>query len=163
MDTPQNADLGCKNASFRNSFIACSHYIAHQDRKTYRRDSVVIYPNVDVENFQIGQQDGDFYITASRIVPSASRISLHRQRVQTDAFAKTGCYWRRPLVERVYCDRAFECPGSGYQPDDVLRDHLMRARAFVSRQKRISELLLWKRKPVGRRSSHLDGVELPRR
>jgi glycosyltransferase involved in cell wall biosynthesis len=24
---------------------------------------------VDVENFQIGQQDGDFYITASRIVP----------------------------------------------------------------------------------------------
>src|ERR1700690_646978 len=52
-----------------DAFIACSHYIARRIKKIYRRESVVIYPNVDVENFQIGQQDGDFYVTASRIVP----------------------------------------------------------------------------------------------
>jgi glycosyltransferase involved in cell wall biosynthesis len=52
-----------------DAFIACSHYIARRIKKTYRRDSVVIYPNVDVEEFAVGQQDGDFYVTASRIVP----------------------------------------------------------------------------------------------
>jgi hypothetical protein len=36
-------------------------------RKAYRRDATVFYPNVDIDKFTLGQQDGDFYLTASRL------------------------------------------------------------------------------------------------
>jgi glycosyltransferase involved in cell wall biosynthesis len=113
-----------------DSFIACSHYIARRIAKTYRRDSSVIYPNVDVEKFHLGQQDGDFYITASRIVPY-KKIPLI-----IDAFGKMPS--RRlvvigagPLLKECIAMAPPNVKILGYQPDDVLRANLMKARAFI--------------------------------
>jgi glycosyltransferase involved in cell wall biosynthesis len=113
-----------------DSFIACSEYIARRIAKTYRRHASVIYPNVDVEKFQLGQQDGGFYITASRIVPY-KQIPLI-----IDAFRKMPS---RELIVIGAGPLLGECIASappnvkilGYQPDDVLRANLMRARAFI--------------------------------
>jgi glycosyltransferase involved in cell wall biosynthesis len=113
-----------------DAFIACSHYIARRIRKVYRRDSVVIYPNVDVENFQIGQQDGDFYITASRIVPY-KHIPLIINAFKQMPSRKLIVIGAGPLLKECIATAPPNVKVLGYQPDDVLRDHLMRARAFI--------------------------------
>ena len=50
-------------------FIANSNYIAKRIKKTYNRDSTVIYPPVDIKKFELKKEKDDFYFTASRMVP----------------------------------------------------------------------------------------------
>lgn len=51
-------------------FIANSENVAKRIRKTYRRETEVIYPPIDVVDFKPGkEQRSDFYVTASRMVP----------------------------------------------------------------------------------------------
>lgn len=52
-----------------DQFVANSQFIRRRIRKVYRRDAAVIHPPVDVEGFRLGGQKGDFYLTASRLVP----------------------------------------------------------------------------------------------
>jgi glycosyltransferase involved in cell wall biosynthesis len=113
-----------------DAFIACSHYIARRIRKIYRRDSVVIYPNVDVESFQVGQQDGDFYVTASRIVPY-KHIPLIINAFKQMPSRKLIVIGAGPLLNECIATAPSNVKVLGYQPDDVLRDYLKRARAFI--------------------------------
>jgi glycosyltransferase involved in cell wall biosynthesis len=53
-----------------DEFIAISHFISKRIKKTYGRESVVIYPSVDTLKFlprSVGKKD--FYVTCSRMVP----------------------------------------------------------------------------------------------
>lgn len=50
-------------------FIANSNYIAKRIKKIYNRDSVVIYPPVNVDEFEFQEKKEDYYLTASRMVP----------------------------------------------------------------------------------------------
>jgi len=50
-------------------FMANSDFIRRRILKCYRRDAKVVYPPVDIERFQLGQNRGDYYFTASRMVP----------------------------------------------------------------------------------------------
>ena len=113
-----------------DAFIACSHYIARRIKKTYRRDSVVIYPNVDVEKFAVGQQNGDFYVTASRIVPY-KQIPLIIEAFRQMPSRKLIVIGSGPLLRRCLDRSPPNVIVLGYQPDAVLREHLMRARAFI--------------------------------
>ena len=55
--------------------IANSNYIANRIKKVYRRDSIVIYPPVDINKFLLEVNKEDYYITASRLVPY-KKVSL---------------------------------------------------------------------------------------
>ncbi len=119
-----------RTANGVDSFIAISQFIARRIWKTYRRDSVVIYPPVDVEAFFPAEAKEDFYITASRMVPY-KRIDLI-----VDAFAAMP---DRTLVVIGDGPEAPKIRGRapanvrllGHQSLPALRDHLQRARAFV--------------------------------
>jgi len=50
-------------------FIANSKYIAHQIKKYYNRESVVIYPPVEVDNYSISKNIKDYYVLVSRLRP----------------------------------------------------------------------------------------------
>jgi glycosyltransferase involved in cell wall biosynthesis len=50
-------------------FIANSNFVAKRIKKTYKRDSIVIYPPVDINKFTLHTKKEDFYITVSRLVP----------------------------------------------------------------------------------------------
>jgi glycosyltransferase involved in cell wall biosynthesis len=113
-----------------DSFIACSHYIARRIAKVYRRDSAVIYPNVDVDSFQVGQQEGDFYVTASRIVPY-KKIPLIVSAFKQMPSRKLIVIGDGPLLSECIALASPNVKVLGYQPDDVLLAHLMRARAFI--------------------------------
>ena len=60
-----------RTANGVDSFIAISGFIARRIRRVYGRESTVIYPPVDVASFDISDTStrGDFYLTASRMVP----------------------------------------------------------------------------------------------
>jgi glycosyltransferase involved in cell wall biosynthesis len=113
-----------------DTFIACSHYIGRRISKIYRRESTVIYPNVDVDKFKLGQQDGDFYFTASRIVPY-KKISLIINAFRQMPLRKLVVVGDGPLLQECIAMAPPNVKILGYQPDDVLCAHLMRAQAFI--------------------------------
>ena len=51
-----------------DEFACDSKYVASRIRKYYRRESEVIYPPIDVQSMQMGDQHGDFYIAVGRLV-----------------------------------------------------------------------------------------------
>jgi len=111
-------------------FVANSAYIARRIAKIYRRDARVVYPPVDIEKFQARLDKEDFYFTASRLVPY-KRVDLI-----VEAFAKMP--GRRLIVigDGPEMARVRKLAGPnvillGYQPDEILLDHLQRARAFI--------------------------------
>lgn len=119
-----------RTAAGVDQFAANSQYIARRIRKAYGRESVVIYPPVDVDGFATAGGKDDFYVTASRLVPY-KRVDLVVQ-----AFA--GMRGRRLVVigggpeeARIRAAAPPNVTVLGQQPIDVLRDHLQRARAFV--------------------------------
>ncbi|HCG94240.1 MAG TPA: glycosyl transferase family 1 [Halieaceae bacterium] len=65
-----------RTASGVDYFISISNFIARRVRKTYGRNSTVIYPPVDTDAFLLNSNTrDDFYITCSRMVPY-KRIDL---------------------------------------------------------------------------------------
>jgi len=50
-------------------FVANSDTVRGRIQKYYRRTSDIIYPPVDVENFSISSNIGDYFITGGRLVP----------------------------------------------------------------------------------------------
>ncbi len=111
-------------------FIANSAYIGRRIQKVYNRESTVIYPPVDVESFTLTHQKDDFYLTASRMVP------YKKMDMIVEAFAqmpdkKLVVIGDGPDFQKVKAKAGPNVTMLGYQPFQVLKDHLQRARAFV--------------------------------
>lgn len=113
-----------------NNFVANSHFIARRINKVYGRNADVIYPPVDVNQFQLKVDKDDFYVTASRLVPY-KRVDLI-----VDAFSKMPS---KKLVvigdgvdmEKIKSKAGMNIEILGYQSNDVLHDYMRRAKAFV--------------------------------
>lgn len=58
-----------KSLSRVDFFIANSKFVQDRIKKTYNKDSEVIYPPVKTGSFTLNLQKEDFYLTASRLVP----------------------------------------------------------------------------------------------
>lgn len=50
-------------------FIANSIFVQNRIKKTYKRDSKVIYPSANIDKFTLNETKEDFYLTACRLVP----------------------------------------------------------------------------------------------
>lgn len=113
-----------------DGFVAISDFIARRIWKAYRRESVVIYPPVDVDTFVPGGPKEDYYVTASRLVPY-KRIDLI-----IEAFAATPertliVIGDGPEAPKLRKRAAPNVRLLGRQPLSILVQHLQRARAFV--------------------------------
>lgn len=111
-------------------FIAISHFIARRIRKTYGRESTVIYPPVDLNRFTLGGDRDDFYVTMSRMVPYKSIPMI------VEAFAAMPDRRLVVIGDGPDMDTARRVAGPnvtlmGKQPDAVVVDHLQRAKAFI--------------------------------
>lgn len=119
-----------RTANGIDEFSANSRFIARRIWKVYRRESRIIYPPVDVDSFTVGAERKDFYVTASRMVP------YKKMPLIVEAF--TAMPDKRLIVigdgpEMEKCRRV---AGSnvellGYQPSEVMRDYMQKAKAFV--------------------------------
>lgn len=119
-----------RTANGVDRFVANSQFIARRVTKAYRRSATVVYPPVDVDAFSLVTEKESFYLTASRLVPY-KRIPLI-----IEAFSRMPDKTLVVIGDGPEFDKARTLATSnvrllGYQPSDVLRDHMQRARAFV--------------------------------
>lgn len=111
-------------------FISNSVYIGRRIKKVYRRDSQTIYPNVAVEDFTLQVQKEDFYLTASRMVPY-KKIDLIVKAFTHMPDKKLVVIGDGPQFDKVKDVASPNVTILGYQPFDILRDHMRRAKGFV--------------------------------
>ncbi|MEA5549808.1 glycosyltransferase [Anabaena cylindrica UHCC 0172] len=110
-------------------FIANSQHTARRIWRCYRREAKVIYPPVDIDNCPFSSEKEDFYLIVSRLV-SYKQVSLIVQ-----AFNQL----KRPLVvigtgPEMKNLQAIANPDIqilGWQPDDVVKKYMARAKAFI--------------------------------
>jgi len=119
-----------RTANGVDHFIADSCFVARRIWKVYRREAVVIYPPVDIDLFTLMEQKEDFYLTASRMVPY-KRIDLI-----VEAFSHMPCkrlvvIGTGPEWDKVKAKSGANVELLGYQPSEVLRSYMQRAKAFV--------------------------------
>lgn len=121
-----------RTANGVDEFVANSSYIARRIWKVYRREALVIHPPVDVDSFSVGHRRGDYFLTASRLVPY-KRVDL-----VVEAFAAMphkrlkviGDGPDRAKIERLARGHA-NIELLGYQPLETLREAMQHAKAFV--------------------------------
>lgn len=113
-----------------DQFIAISQFISRRITKAYRRNSTVIYPPVDVSGFAFQAEKEDFYLTTSRMVPY-KKMPMIVQAFAAMPDKRLVVIGEGPEFEKC---RALAGPNVqllGWQPFDVLKSHMQRARAFV--------------------------------
>lgn len=119
-----------RTANGVDEFIGISAFIARRISKAYRRPATVIYPPVDTEAFALRESKDDFYLTASRMVPY-KRIDLIVEAFSAMPSRRLVVIGDGPDFEKVRAKAGPNVTLLGWQPFDVLRDHLQRARAFL--------------------------------
>jgi len=111
-------------------FISNSDYIGRRIKKIYRRDSKTIYPNVDLDSFSLCETKEDFYFTCSRFVPY-KKIDLIVKAFAQMPDKKLFVMGNGPDFKRIQKMASDNIVLLGYQPLDVLKSYLSRAKAFV--------------------------------
>jgi glycosyltransferase involved in cell wall biosynthesis len=111
-------------------FVTNSDMVSRRVRKFYGRDSVRVYPPVDIARFTPGGTKEDFYLTASRLV-SYKRINLIVEAFSRTPHRKLVVIGEGPDFAKISALAGPNVKMLGYQSFEVLRDHMQRARAFV--------------------------------
>ena len=113
-----------------DEFIANSGFIARRIHRVYGRSATVIYPPVDVDAFTLNVAKEDFYLAASRLVPY-KRMDLIVEAFSQMPDKKLVLIGDGPDMEKIRVKAGSNVTIMGYQPFNVLKDHMQRAKAFV--------------------------------
>lgn len=120
----------CRTANGVDHFIANSKFIARRIKKVYGRDADVIYPPVAVDNFEKVTEKGDFYFTASRMVPY-KRMDLIVEAFGEMPDKKLVVIGDGPEINKIKSKARSNIQLLGYQPFSELKKHMQTAKAFV--------------------------------
>lgn len=113
-----------------DSYAAISRHVAARIRKIYGREAAVIYPPVDVDRFDLCREKEDFYVTASRMVPY-KRMDLIVEAFSHMPDKKLFVIGDGPGFAGVKAMAKKNIEILGHQSDEVLKQYLQRARAFI--------------------------------
>lgn len=113
-------------------FLTLSKFISRRIDKAYRRESTIIHPPVYTADFELCTQKDNFYLAASRLVP------YKRLDLIVDAFVQMpdkklvviGDGPEMPKIKKK-ANGAPNIQVMGFQPFEVLKDHMARAKAFI--------------------------------
>ena len=119
-----------RTANGVDEFIAISHFINRRIRKVYRRDSVVVYPPVDVNAFSVEHHKENYYVTASRMVPY-KKIDLIVEAFSGMPSKRLVVIGEGPDFNKIQSKAGPNIELLGYQGFESLRNYLQKARAFI--------------------------------
>lgn len=129
LSVPHVRDFDRRAAQKVDLFVANSRFVQERIRKCYGRESIVVYPPVDVEAFDPNRRRDDFFLIVSELVPY--------KKVDQAVRAFQGLPHRLVIIgdgpERQAIER-LAGPNIrllGRQPFRVLKDHMERCRAFL--------------------------------
>ena len=111
-------------------YIANSKYIARRIKKVYNKEAEVIYPPVNVEDFELYTKKENFYFTASRMVPY-KKIDLIVEAFSKMPDKKLIVIGTGPDFEKIKSKATPNIELLGYQPFNVLKEYMQKAKAFV--------------------------------
>lgn len=110
-------------------FIANSNYVAKRIKKYYSRDSIVIYPPVNVDKFKPKDTYSDYFLFVSRLV------GYKKCDLVIDAFNDLGLplkiIGQGPEKKRLMKKTNKNIEFLGYLSDDEIKDYYSSARAFI--------------------------------
>ncbi|MEO1953829.1 MAG: glycosyltransferase [Campylobacterales bacterium] len=111
-------------------FVANSKFVQERIKRTYDRDSIVIYPPVDVDRFELYKDKDDFYITASRLVPyKKTKLIVEAFNEMPDKkLVVIGAGEEYDAIKEIAKENISVL---GYCANDVLVDYMQRAKCFV--------------------------------
>jgi len=119
-----------RTANGVDEFIAISEFIARRVWKVYRREATIIYPPVDVDNFELCEQKENFYLTASRMVPY-KRMDLIVEAFSRMPDKRLVVIGDGPDFKKIQARAKSNVELLSYRSFDVLKDHMQRAKAFI--------------------------------
>mgnify|MGYP002640846393 CR=1 FL=1 len=116
-------------ASRVDTFVANSSFISRRIKKYYRRESIIISPPVNTEEFKSADNIGDYYLWLGRF------IQYKRPDLAIDAFNKMG----KKLVMIGEGEELADCKARalnnieflGFQPIEVVKEMLAGSRALI--------------------------------
>lgn len=111
-------------------FIANSEFIARRIKKVYGREADVIYPPVDIEAFEYCDKKEKFYLTASRMVPY-KKVKLIVEAFNEMPDKELVVIGEGPDFEKTKAIAKDNIIMMGYQPFEVLKEKMQKAKAFV--------------------------------
>lgn len=119
-----------KSASNVDFFIANSHHIAEKIKRIYKREAEVIYPPVDIDKFEVGNKQEDYYLTASRMVPY-KKLDLVVDAFNQMPDKKLVVIGSGPEKEKIKSVAASNIEIVGHQDTEKLKIYMQKAKAFV--------------------------------
>jgi glycosyltransferase involved in cell wall biosynthesis len=111
-------------------FIAISKFIQERIARLYSRDSTLIYPPVDTEKFKFCESKGEFYLTASRMVPY-KKVGLIVEAFNRMSSKKLVVIGAGEELKKIKGIAKSNVTILGYQDDEVLVEYMQRAKGFV--------------------------------
>ena len=111
-------------------FIANSKFVQERIKRTYGRDSFLIYPPINIDKFTIDNIKNDFYITASRLVPY-KKIKLIVEAFNQMPEKKLVVIGSGEEYNEIKKIAKFNISVLGYQKDEVLIAYMQKAKAFI--------------------------------
>jgi len=113
-----------------NHFIAISREVQQRIQTYYRRDSVIIYPPVEVESrFRPTSQHDDYFLSVGRLIPY-KRVDLAVQAC-TQLGLPLKVAGRGRDLERLQAMAGPTVEFLGFVPDEELPELFARAKAFI--------------------------------
>jgi glycosyltransferase involved in cell wall biosynthesis len=129
MMTPYLRRFDLRSTERVDHFIANSRFVQNRIREVYGRESEIIYPPVNLSGFEPAGEPEDFYLVVAALVP------YKKIDIAVEAFNKLG---KKLIVigegsekERLMKIAKKNISFLGAQPDDVLKSHYSRCRAFI--------------------------------
>lgn len=111
-------------------FIANSKYTADRINKIYGRNADVIYPPVNVDQFEFNDSKDSYYLTASRLV-YYKKIDMIVEAFAKMPDKKLVVIGDGSEMKKIKAKAAGNIEILGYQPFDELKKYMKNAKAFV--------------------------------
>jgi glycosyltransferase involved in cell wall biosynthesis len=118
-----------RTAANPHFYVANSENVRKRIKNLYGRDSDVIYPPVDTSAFPLSERNDGFFLIVSALV------AYKNIRLAVETFNRLGepliIIGDGPELSRLRPTAKANVQFLGWQPDDVVRDHIARCRAVV--------------------------------
>jgi glycosyltransferase involved in cell wall biosynthesis len=119
-----------RTANSVDAYMANSRFIARRVQKIYRREATVVNPPVALDEAPLGIEKGEYYVTASRMVPY-KRMDLIAAAFAAMPDRRLVIIGDGPEMAKVRAHAGPNVEILGYQSREVLLARLAGAKAFV--------------------------------
>jgi glycosyltransferase involved in cell wall biosynthesis len=109
--------------------IANSNFVAKRIKKYYKRDAIVIHPPVNINNFYVSQNRGNYFLMVGRL------LAYKRHDIAIEAFNKLGLplkiIGRGPEMKKLRKMAGPNIEFLGRVPDSELAKYYAQCQAFI--------------------------------